>query len=148
VWLHAAGFAALPGSWLELVLARIKIGPTRLPWTAMGALSLGSEPILLGGLGRWPRVDAQPDQLTAGIPSPAARLQVCVRSAGADAVAVLYADPSGGVRAVKHAALATVELTLHRRGARELVLASDRGAYEYGTSQGMCETVLEPLPEG
>ncbi len=52
VWLHAAGFGAAPEAWLELVLARIKVGPARSPWTAMGALSLGTERILLGGLGR------------------------------------------------------------------------------------------------
>jgi len=36
VWLHAAGFGAAPESWLELVLARIRVGPARSPWTAMG----------------------------------------------------------------------------------------------------------------
>jgi len=56
VWLHAADFDAAPLAWLELVLARIRIGSARLPWTAMGALSLGGEQILLGGLGRPPRV--------------------------------------------------------------------------------------------
>jgi hypothetical protein len=148
VWLHAAGFAAAPEGWLELVLARIRVGPARLPWTAMGTLSLDSELIPLGGLGRRPLVDAQPGRLTAGIPSPGARLEVSVMTADQDAVAVAYADPSGGHRTVRHAALAAVELALHRRGDRELVLSSSCGAYEYGTSQGMGATVLEPLPEG
>ena len=52
VWLHAAGFGAAPEAWLELVLARIRVGPARSPWTAMGALSLSGERIALGGLGR------------------------------------------------------------------------------------------------
>jgi len=39
------------------VLARIRVGPARLPWTAMGALSLGGQQIVLGGLGRRPRVE-------------------------------------------------------------------------------------------
>lgn len=65
-----------------------------------------------------------------------------------NAVVVPYADPSGGKRAVRHAALASVELTWHRRGDRELTLSSSRGAYEYGTSQGLGGTALEPLPEG
>lgn len=30
VWLHAAGFAAAPDCWLELVLARIRVGRARL----------------------------------------------------------------------------------------------------------------------
>ena len=54
-------------AWLELVLARIRVGPARSPWTAMGALSLSGERIVLGGLGRRPRVDARLDRLTAGM---------------------------------------------------------------------------------
>jgi hypothetical protein len=41
VWLHAAGFGTAPQAWLELVLARIRAGPARSPWTAMGAHGLG-----------------------------------------------------------------------------------------------------------
>jgi len=60
VWLHAADFGAAPEAWLELVLARIRVGPARSPWTAMGALSLSGERILLGGLGRPPRGPSGP----------------------------------------------------------------------------------------
>ena len=50
-------------------------------------------------------------------------------------VAVTYADPRGGTRTVRHAALACVTLSLRRRGQPELTLSSRRGAYEYGTAQ-------------
>lgn len=112
----------------------------------MGALSLGGERIALGGLGRRARVDAQPGRLTAGIPSPGARLELTVTTGDEDAVAVSYADPSGGSRTVRHAALATVQLALRRQGDREVILSSSHGAYEYGTSQEMPGIVLEPLP--
>ena len=84
----------MPGGWLELVLARIRIGRARLPWTAMGALSLDGERIPLGGLGRRPRVDARPGRLTADIPSSGARLALTVTTSDDDAVWVRYADPS------------------------------------------------------
>jgi hypothetical protein len=148
VWLHAAGFDAAPEAWLDLVLARIKVGPVRSPWTAMGALSLDGERILLGGLGRRPRVDARPDRLTAGIPSPGVRLQLSVTTDDDAAVAVAYTDPRAGTRAVRHAALASVELTVHRPGDRELSLSTSRGAYEYGTRQEMPGIAPQPLPEG
>jgi hypothetical protein len=148
VWLHAADFGSAPDCWLELVLARIRIGPVRSPWTAMGALSLGGARIPLGGLGRRPRVDGQPGRLTASIPSPGARLQLSATISDGDAVAVSYTDPSGGSRAVRHAALATVELTLRRKRDRELILSSSHAAYEYGTSREMSGIMLEPLPEG
>jgi hypothetical protein len=148
VWLHAAGFGASPDGWLELVLARIRVGPARSPWAAMGALSLGGEPFPLGGLGRRPRVDAYPGRLTASVPSPGARLELTVTSADEDAVAVTYADPRGGTRVVRHAALAAVELTLHRRGGRELAMSTSRAAYEYGSRPGTPGIVPQPLPEG
>ncbi len=148
VWLHAADFGGAPEAWLELVLARIRVGPARSPWTAMGALGLGGERIPLGGLGRRPRVDAAPGQLTAEVSAPGARVSLSVTTADDDAVAVAYADPGGGTRAVRHATLAGVELTVHRQGQGELTLATSRGAYEYGSARGLPGVDLEPLPEG
>jgi hypothetical protein len=147
IWLHAE-FGTVPGGWLELVLARIRIGRARLPWTAMGAVSLDGERIPLGGLGRRPRVDARPGRLTADIPAPGARLALTVTTSDDDAVSVPYADPSGGARAVRHAPLAAVELTLCRRRGREAVLSSGSAAYEYGTSQPAAGITPQPLPEG
>ena len=148
VWLHAADFGAAPQAWLELVLARIKIGPVRSPWTAMGALGFGRELIPLGGLGRRPKVSAGPGQLTAGIPAPGARLDLTASTTDDDAVAVTYADPRGGTRVVRHAALATVELTFRRPGHSELTMSGTCGAYEYGTSQHLAGIVPRPLPDG
>jgi hypothetical protein len=102
----------------------------------------------LGGLGRRPRVDGRPGRLTADVPSPGSRLQLTVTTSDDDAVAVRYADPSGGARAVRHAPLADVELVLRRPGGREAALSSNRGAYEYGTSQSAGEVTPQPLPEG
>ena len=113
VWLHASGFgAATAGGWLELVLARIRVGRARSPWTAMGALSLAGRRFPLGGLGRRSRVDGYPGQLIADVPSPGARLRLRVTPGDMDAIAVTYADPSGGTRAVRHAALADLRTDL------------------------------------
>jgi hypothetical protein len=148
VWLHAADFSDAPDSWLELVLARIRIGQVRSPWTAFGALSLAGQRIPLGGLGRRPGVRAEPGRLTARVPAPGSRLLLSVTTDDEDAVAVSYADPSGGHRAVRHAALAAVRLTVRRRDGGETVLASGHGAYEFGTSQDLGGVVPEALPEG
>jgi hypothetical protein len=148
VWLHGEGFGGAPQVWLDLVLAKIKVGPARSPWTAMGALSLSGERIVLGGLGRRPRVDARPGRLAADVPSPGARLRLSVTADDDAAVAVAYTDPRGGTRTVRHAALASVELTVYRPGERELSLSSSHGAYEYGTRQEMPGVAPQPLPEG
>jgi hypothetical protein len=148
VWLHAAAFGGAPEAWLELVLARIRVGPLRSPWTAMGALSVGGSLTFLGGLGRRPRVDARPDRLTADLKSPAARVRMSVTSADEDPVVVTYTDPAGGRRTVRHNALSGVELTVHRPGTPDITLSSSCGAYEYGSSQGMPGITPRPLPEG
>jgi hypothetical protein len=148
VWLHAADFGAAPEAWLELVLARVKVGPARSPWMAMGALSIAGERTELGGLGRRPRVDAYPGRLTADVPSPRARLQIWVTTDDDDAVAVPYADPRGASRVVRHAALASVILTVRRPGDRELTLSSSCGAYEYGSRADMAGITPQPVPEG
>jgi hypothetical protein len=148
VWLHAADFGTAPEAWLELVLARIRVGPARSPWTAMGALSLNGTRIALGGLGRRPSVEARPDRLTADVPSSGARLRLSVTADDVDPVTVVYTDPGGGTRTVRHAALARVELALRRSGHPELTLSTTGGAYEYGTSQPTPGIVPQPLPEG
>ncbi len=148
VWLHAADFGAAPEAWLDLVLARIRVGPVRSPWTAMGALSLAGDRIPLGGLGRRPRVDARPGRLTADVPSPHARLRLSVTTGDDYPVAVPYTDPRGGTRTVRHAALASIEVTVRRPGDGELTLSSSRAAYEYGTRQGMPGIMPQPVPEG
>jgi hypothetical protein len=148
VWLHAADFGAAPEAWLELVLARIRVGPARSPWTAMGALSLDGERIALGGLGRRSRVDAGPGHLAADVHAAGTRVHLSVTLAEDDRVAVAYADPRGGTRTVTHAALAAVELIMHRPGHRKLTLSSNHAAYEYGARQSAPGIVPQPLPAG
>jgi hypothetical protein len=80
VWLHAAGFGAAPESWLELVLARIRVGPARSRWTAFGALSLDGALIPVGGLGRRPKVESAP------CPRAAAPMSTALRAARLTAI--------------------------------------------------------------
>jgi hypothetical protein len=116
----------------------------------MGALSLGGTRIALGGLGRRTAVDAGPDRLAALVPSSRARLRLhlSVTADEDDLVAVPYTDPRGGTRTVTHAALAALELTVHRLGRPALTLSSRRGGYEYGASQPVLGLVPRALPEG
>ena len=61
---------------------------------------------------------------------------------------MVYTDPGGRTRTVRHAALARVELALRCPGHPELTLSTTGGAYEYGTSQPTPGIVPQPLPEG
>ena len=51
VWLHAAGFEDEPDAWLELAIARVRIGGALSPWIANGAVAVGGRRFRLGGLG-------------------------------------------------------------------------------------------------
>ena len=82
VWLHAAGFEDEPEAWLELTLARVRVGGRTTPWVANGAVSIGRERFQLGGLGRVPgvRVVAAPGRLEAIVPGDRARIRVAVHA--------------------------------------------------------------------
>ena len=51
VWLHAAGFEDEPDTWLELAIARVRVGGALTPWIANGAVAHGGQRFRLGGLG-------------------------------------------------------------------------------------------------
>jgi hypothetical protein len=148
VWLHAAGFDGAPDTWLELVLAKIKVGPVRSPWTAMGALGLDGEVVPLGGLGHRPHVSANSRRMTVAVPSGGGRLFVTVIAADDDAATVTYADPGGGTRLVTHAARAAVRLSFRGGGQDERTISGSCGAYEYATSEHLPYLTPRPLPEG
>src|SRR6201999_4441606 len=56
VWLHAASFEDEPDAWLELAIARVRVGGALTPWIANGAVCLGGQRFRLGGLAHVPGV--------------------------------------------------------------------------------------------
>jgi hypothetical protein len=154
VWLHAAGFEDEPEAWLELTLARVKIGGRTTPWIANGALSIRRERHRLGGLGRirGVRVVAAPGRLEAIVPGERASIRVAVHADLEDTAAFRYAgvtgDPGAGDREVLHAGLAEVHLNVRRTGRPSLELATAAGgAYELGSSQFTNAVEFQPYPD-
>jgi hypothetical protein len=154
VWLHAAGFEDEPDAWLELTLARIRVGGATLPWVANGAVSIAGERLRLGGLGHIPgvRVVALPGRLEAIVPGQRAEVRLAVH-ADLDQVAGfryagVTADPVTGEREVLHAGLAEVRLGVRRRGrsSAELYTAAG-GAYELGGRDFTHGVKLQPYPD-
>ena len=153
VWLHAAGFEDEPETWLELAIARVRVGGVLTPWVANGAVSVGGRRFRLGGLGHVAgvRVDAAPGRLEAIVPGEGVRIRVAVRAELDQTVGFTYAgvgaDPTGGERVVLHAGLAEVHLRVGRpaRSPAELATASG-GAYELGGRDLAHEVALQPYP--
>jgi hypothetical protein len=52
LWLHGSGFTGVErDTWLDLAVARPRLGPAALPWVAGGALSMSGHRLPLGGPG-------------------------------------------------------------------------------------------------
>jgi hypothetical protein len=154
VWLHAAGFEDEPEAWLELVIARVRVGGALTPWIANGAVFLGGQRFRLGGLGHVPgvRVVAGPGRLEAIVPGERLEIRVAVHADLDQTVGFKYAgvgtDSVAGEREVLHAGLAEVRLGVRRRGRSSAELATAcGGAYELGGREFTRGVALQPYPD-
>jgi hypothetical protein len=154
VWLHAAGFEDEPEAWLELAIARVRVGGALSPWIANGAVSVGDRRFRLGGLGHVTgvRVIAAPGRLEAIVPGERVTIRVAVHADLDQTVGFKYAgvtaDPVRGEREVLHAGLAEVRLGIRRpgRSSAELLTAAG-GAYELGGRNFTHGVPLQPYPD-
>jgi hypothetical protein len=154
VWLHAAGFEDEPDAWLELAIARVRIGGALSPWIANGAVAFAGRRFRLGGLGHVSgvRVIAGPGRLEAMIPGQRVAIRVAVHADLEQTVGFRYAgvtgDPVGDEREVLHAGLAEVRLGIRRpsRSSAELFTKCG-GAFELGGREFTHGVPLQPYPD-
>jgi hypothetical protein len=154
VWLHAAGFEDEPDAWLELAIARVRVGGALSPWIANGAVFVGGARFRLGGLTHVPgvRVVAGPGRLEAIVPGERLEIRVAVHADLDQTVGFRYAgvgaDPVAEEREVLHAGLAEVRLGVRRpgRSSAELLTAAG-GAYELGGKEFTGGVGLQPYPD-
>ena len=154
VWLHAAGFEDEPDAWLELALARVRIGGALSPWIANGAVFVGGQRLRLGGLGHVPgvRVVAMPGRLEAIVPGERIEVRVAVHADLDQTACFRYSgvgtDPVRGEREVLHAGLAGVRLGITRPGRPSAELATAHGgAYELGNRKFTGAVHAQPYPD-
>ena len=98
VWLHAAGFEDEPDTWLELAIARVRVGGALTPWVANGAVAHGGQRFRLGGLGHVAgvRVIARPGRLEAIVPGDRVNIRVAVHADLDQTVGFTYAGIKAG----------------------------------------------------
>jgi hypothetical protein len=137
IWLSGLAFDRRgPGTWLDVAVARIRLGPVRSPWIASGAVSLDGRRFRLGGPGRRVAVLAQDDRCSLRIPGQGVRVDVSA-SAPADAfVAWDYADPSGRGRRVLNCSVADMSVAVGLPQREVELIGDGRAAYELGRSSG------------
>jgi hypothetical protein len=153
VWLHAASFEDEPETWLELALARVRVGGALTPWVANGAIAHRGRRLKLGGLRHLAgvRVAAGPGRLEATVPGDRVSIRVAVHAELEQTVGWTYAgvgaDLAGGDREVLHCGLAGVRLGIRRPGYSPAELATAAGgAYELGGRRFTHAVPLQPDP--
>jgi hypothetical protein len=152
VWLHAAGFEDEPEAWLELALARVRVGGALSPWIANGAVFVGGRRFRLGGLGHVPgvRVLAVPGRVEAIVPGKGIEVRVAADADLDQTVGFAYTGTRrDDVRSVLHAGLASVRLGVRRPGRSSAELATVAGgAYELGARELDGHGVpMQPYPD-
>ena len=152
IWLHGTGFAGDEDAWLDVVLARIRVGRWTTPWSGFGALCLDGRRHRLGGLSRVraTQVDEHPDRLTFTMTGDHG-LQVLghVSAPKERFVGWVYADPDGGGHDVAHCSIADLEVTLDRPGQPPRTLrAVGTAAYELGMREHDHGIAIQPIPDG
>jgi hypothetical protein len=147
VWLHG-GFG--DDGWLDVAVARVRLGRWLSPWLASGALSLDGVRHPLGGPGRWRAtgIAETPEGCRFELPGRGLRLRGVVRAERKDLVGWVYADPGGGSHDVLNCSVATMELTAWLDGRPRTLRCAGGAAYELGTRERDHGIPLQPFPDG
>jgi len=152
IWLHGAAFTDQgPGTWIDVALGRVKVGPLTTPWVANGALSLDGVRHRLGGLGavRATHVAERPDGCELTLPGEDLELQVTLGAPRSAFVGWIYADPDGSEHHTVNCSVADMELDLRRGQGPPLTLRCEAGAaYELGMRERDHGMEIQPFPDG
>jgi hypothetical protein len=147
IWLHGANFDGKDaGTWLDVAIGRIKIGPWTTPWVANGVLSLDGTRHPIGGLEktRGTKIDEHPDHCAFTLPGRDLSLSGEVRAPRERFVGWVYADPDGSQHNTVNCSIA--ELTLSVGG--QTLDTPHGAAYELGMRETTHGMEIQPFPDG
>lgn len=124
IWLHVTGLGARDEEgWLDMILARTRVGRWLTPWLPAGALQLGGarRPIGLGTGMRGLSVQVERERLAVALPQLAGGgLRLRARMPAQSTVEWDYQTPSGGAREVRNCSIASGTIELGGEPAVEL----------------------------
>lgn len=113
VWIHAANLPDRDArGWIDLILARVQIGPLLTPWIVSGAMEIDGDRTRLGGPTarlRGFRAEVGPERVAVELPGG---ISVDVQGDPAATVRWDYAAPHGAGRDVRNCSVAGGTLTL------------------------------------
>jgi len=136
IWLHGMSFDnASQTTWLDVVLARIKIAGRTTPWIARGRTCLDGERAVLGGPRgtRRKKITETRDRLDFVLPGRSLTVSGTVRAPKDRFVRWVYADPDGSQPDVVNCPIADLSLSVDRPGRPAVALeTTGLAAYELG----------------
>ena len=132
-WGQVAGFDNAPDTFLEVISARLKIGPVETPTLTIVVLRVGDEEYRLNALlrafrakGQWRYFDWAFEATQGDV-----RISGHFHAQAGDFVGLNYYNPPGGSHTCLNSKIAGCELTLERRGeATRLFRTVHRAAFE------------------
>jgi hypothetical protein len=129
VWLHAL----FGQEWIDIVAARIALGPFTTPWIANGAVTLDAKRYRLGGVGRVlsTSIDASDQRCVMELKGEH-DLRVQVEADMNSTVSWDYANPRGGSHRVLHGSNASVKTQITLNGAQRNLFTASKASYELG----------------
>jgi hypothetical protein len=151
IWIHGANFAGHERDWLDLVIARVKLGALTTPWIANGVLSLEGRRYRLGGLQRVrsTRVEETPERCRFALVGEDINLVGVVWAERSNFVGWIYTQPNGPERQTVNCSIADLRLEVARPGVEPITLEVDGGAaYELQMEQRYPPIPLQPFADG
>lgn len=151
IWIHGAGFEDHADAWLELALARVKVGRLTTPWVANGVLCLDGHRHRLGGIERVrsTTVDEAVERCRFKLPGEGIQVSGIVAAPRRDFVGWLYAQPQGGERQTINSSIADLDLEVARGGGETVTLHLARAAaYELQMQERYPAIPVQPFPAG
>jgi hypothetical protein len=149
-WIHGAGFAGEPDARLDVVLARVRVGPLLTPWIANGLISLDGRTHRLGGLRpRGSRFAASPTGARFLLRGAGIVVRGDVGAPRERFVGWRYSDPStGSWHPTVNCSIADMDLvvTVSPGPERHLTLAGG-AAYELQLAEHDHGVPLQPFPD-
>jgi hypothetical protein len=131
-WIHVVGLGEGRRGWLDLVLARVRVGPLMTPWLAAGALHFGDRRYVPAPLRRVACDHAGENTYVSGSLWPAARLELAVIAPGAATVRWDYTSPQGAGRVVDNCSVADATLRLRTTASSQSLTLAGSVAIEHG----------------
>lgn len=133
VWLHGL-FEG--GDWIDIVAARVALGPVTTPWIANGALSIDGTRHRLGGMARARSTKIEATPTRARLQLPGDRTVVSAEVRAAAPVHWDYADPHGGAHEVTHSSIASLDLEIRTGQVIKRLSTPFVASYELGLPAG------------